>query len=198
MKILITALPIRCKKNLRCLLAPRAQGGEVFQIWNSGELYKLIGVIAMYKRSAIFFVVLCCLIAYSAGAQEVLRWQDCLKEASQNQPDLIVVTEGITQSKNSKTVAASGFFPQIAADATASTAHSRNSGSTKNFSYGVSGDQFIFDGFKTINQTRAASEDIKASKESFRFVSSQVRWRLRTAFIDLLKAQSLVNLTEDI
>lgn len=142
----------------------------------------------------IFFV----LMAPSAQAQEVLTWQDSLREAARNHPDLIAAQEEVIQSKSNKTIVSSALFPQISADAAIGTSFSKSSGSSKSSSYGVSGDQLIFDGFKTIHDTRAASEDIKASKESFRFVSSQVRWRLRTAFIDLLAAQSLVKITEDI
>src|SRR5207244_4286024 len=63
---------------------------------------------------------------------------------------------------------------------------------------GVSGSQLLFDGFKTFNNVKASQENIKASQRSFQFVSSQVRLRLRTAFINLLKAQGLIQLTEDI
>jgi len=45
---------------------------------------------------------------------------------------------------------------------------------------------------------KAASENIVASKQGYRFTSTTVRFRLRSAFIDLLKAQELLRITEEI
>lgn len=152
----------------------------------------------MHQRISYLLMIVFFLFARVGNAQETLTWEDCLKEAAENHPDLIIAYEEITQSKGDKTIAASSLFPQISADAAISTSHFKHSGSSKSSSYGVSGEQLIFDGLKTVNDTRAASENIKAAKESYRFASSQVRWRLRTAFIGLLRAQSLVKITEDI
>lgn len=152
----------------------------------------------MHQRVTYIVVIIFFLFVRGAVAQEILTWQDCLKEAAENHPDLVVAYEDIRQSQSGKTIAASGLFPQISADARIDVSQSKNSGFSKSSSYGVSGEQLIFDGLKTIHETRAASENIKVSKEAFRFTSSQVRWRLRTAFIGLLRAQSLVKITEDI
>ena len=56
----------------------------------------------------------------------------------------------------------------------------------------------MFDGLKTVNNVNAARENIKASQQSYRFTSTQVRLRLRTAFVNLLKAQELIHVAEDI
>lgn len=154
----------------------------------------------MMNYGKIIFVVIVVLSFFvrGAAAQDILTWQDCLREAAKNHPDLVVAHESITQSKTQKTIAASGLFPQVTASADVSTAQSEKSGNTKSSSYGVSGEQLLFDGFKTANDTRSASENITVANESFRFTSSQVRLRLRTAFVDLLKAQALVKITDDI
>jgi outer membrane protein TolC len=77
-----------------------------------------------------------------------------------------------------------------------SNANGTTTGDT--YSYGVTGSQLIFDGFKTINNVNAAKENIKASQQAYRFTSTQVRLSLRTAFINLLKAQQLIKVTQDI
>lgn len=148
-------------------------------------------------------IILCAVFVFilfvrAAAAQDVLSWKDCLREAAKNNPDLVVANESVEQSKAQKTIAASGLFPQVTANAELSTIQADRTGNTKASSYGVSGEQLLFDGFKTANSTHSASENIKAANESFRFTSSQVRLRLRTAFIDLLKAQALVQITDDI
>lgn len=149
---------------------------------------------SMFNIAVVFFLM----TMHKAFALDTLSLQDCLREAARNHPDLIAAIESVNQSKSSKTIASSALFPQIAVDARLSTSRSDSSGTDKNSSYGISGEQLIFDGLKTVRQSQAATENMIASKESFRFVSSQVRWRLRTAFIGLLKAQSSVMLTEEI
>ena len=138
-------------------------------------------------------------------AEEVLTWQDCIKEAAKNHPDLIASQEAIKQSQAAKDITASALFPQINSDLTAQTSKvtSESGGTTvsktsDSYSYGLTGSQLLFDGLKTLSNVNAAKENIKASRESYSFTSSEVRLRLRTAFVNLLRAQELVLVTEEI
>ena len=137
----------------------------------------------------------------SYASSEILTWGACIKEAAKNHPDLIAAQEVVKQSEATKQQTASGLFPQISASVDASTAKTAGTtGSTTKdtYSYGVSGTQLIFDGTKTINNVRAASENIAAAKQSFKFTSTTIRFRLRSAFIDLLKAQEMLRISEEI
>ena len=158
----------------------------------------------MKKYPNIFLIsILFSFIAFSnVLAGETLSWQDCIKESAKNHPDLIAAQENINQSKAAKQIAGSGLLPQVDGSVSVTTSKS-NAGtgahkSVNNYGYGVNGSQLLFDGFKTVNNVNAAKENIKASQQSFRFTSSEVRLRLRTAFIELLKAQDLIQVTEDI
>jgi len=132
-------------------------------------------------------------------AQEELSWIECIRESAKNHPDLIAALQTVKQSQGAKQETKSVLFPQVSADVTAETAKTAGSSKSSNsYSYGVSGTQLIFDGLKTINNVRAASEDINAAKEGFRFTSTTVRFRLRSAFIDLLKAEEMLRITEEI
>ncbi len=136
-------------------------------------------------------------------AEEILSWQDCIREASKNNPDLIAATEEIKQSQAAKAITASALFPQIDANLQASTAQTASSTTGKtstadSYSYGVTGSQLIFDGLKTISDTKAASENITASKYNFKYTSSTVRYRLRSAYASLLKAQEALKITQEI
>ncbi len=157
----------------------------------------------MSRCSKLFLIlILFCLISSGrVEAAEVLTWGDCIKESAKNHPDLIAAQESVKQSQASKQQTASGLFPQITADASGATAKTAGkSGSTTadTYSYGVSATQLIFDGLKTINNVHAASENISAAKQGFKFTSTTVRFRLRSAFIDLLKAQEMLRITEEI
>ncbi len=133
-----------------------------------------------------------------AFADQVLSWQDCLREAARNHPDLIAAQEGVVQQEASRALAGSSRWPQVNADLNASSSRSDSSGSGNAFSYGASASQLIFDGFKTGNDIKAAVENVNAAKAGFRFTSVGVRFRLRQAFVNLLKAQELQSLTSEI
>jgi len=147
-------------------------------------------------------LILFCLVSFGrVEAGGLLTWVDCIKESAKNHPDLIAAQASVKQSQASKQQTASGLFPQITADAsgaTAKTATTTGSKTADSYSYGVTGTQLIFDGLKTINNVRAASENISAAKQGFKFTSTTVRFRLRSAFIDLLKAQEMLRITEEI
>ena len=131
------------------------------------------------------------------AAEEILTWGGCIKEAAKNHPDLIASQEIIKQSEASKQQTASGLFPQITSSLSAQTAQSSGQ-ETNTYGYGVSGSQLLFDGNKTINNLKASTENIAAAKQGFRFTSTSVRYRLRSAFIDLLEAQEMLRITEEI
>lgn len=133
-----------------------------------------------------------------SSAESPLKWEDCLREAAHNHPDLIAAQELVVQSQADKKSIISGALPQFTADLNASTVDLSTTGSTNVFGYGVSGSLLLFDGFKTLRNISASSEKIKAAGENFRFASASVRFALREAFVDLLKAQELIVLTEEI
>ncbi|MFH0877659.1 MAG: TolC family protein [Candidatus Omnitrophota bacterium] len=164
-------------------------------------------MMAIPKKLKLFFGVFMFFVLFgqSAQAQDELTWQDCVAEAAKNNPDLVSAAEGITIQKANRGITVSDLLPQITADAAGSTAKTSTttSGSTTSatsdtFSYGVTGSQLIFDGLKTIHDVRASSENIKAIQQAYRFASSQVRLDLRTAFVNVLKAQELIRVAEEI
>ena len=66
-----------------------------------------------------------------AFADETLLWQDCVKEAKNNPPDLVSALEKIHQAKATKEITRSAYLPQLGFDASEVTA--------KRPSFGVSG-----------------------------------------------------------
>ncbi len=151
-----------------------------------------------FLRKIIFFFSILAGSFSQAWALETLTWTDCLREAARNHPDLIAAKEGIEQSQADKKIAVGGVWPELTADLNAATIQTSDTGSAKAFSYGLSGSMLLFDGLKTPHNILAASADIKAAKENFKFTSASLRFILRQAFVDLLKAQKLVDLTQEI
>lgn len=150
------------------------------------------------RRGWIICAVVCglCLLHGVARAEEAMSWIDCIAEAKENNPDLISAAENINQQKAERRITISNLLPQIDGDANA--AKNESSSSIENYSYGITGSQIIFDGLKTINDVKGAATNIKAAKEGYKFTSSDVRLNLRTAFVNLLEAQEMIKVVEDI
>ena len=138
------------------------------------------------------------LICPPLWANQNLTWVDCLQKASEYHPDLITAKEGIRQSRDAHVITSSSLWPHAQADLSVTQNQASGSGKSTSYAYGVSGSQLLFDSFKTTNNIQASNQDIKASQANFQYVSSLVRLRLRTAFINLLKAQELIQLTRKI
>jgi len=140
-----------------------------------------------------------------AEAEEVISWQECIIQAKNNHPDLISAQENIKQQIANKSIVSSELFPQLEANlgVLSSTTKNKDSGNTTktttdSYNYGLSANQLFFDGFKTSYKIKSALENIKSAQENYRLVSAQVRFNLRVAFIDLLKAQELIKVAEEI
>jgi len=158
-----------------------------------------------YIRFLIVFLLFLNASPASLKAQETLSWQDCIEEARKNHPDLISAQENIKQLEAAKKITASSTLPQIDSSVDASktrtdleTSAGTTGKTTNSYSYGVSGTQLLFDGFKSRDNIKAAAENIKAARYNYKFISSDVRLRLRSAFINLLKAQEALNITQQI
>jgi len=139
-----------------------------------------------------------CFFLSEIGAQEVLTWQDCVKEALQNHPDLISAKEVVKQSKADKAITVSAMLPQISTEVRQSTSNSPLNNTTNTSAYGITAQQLLFDGLKTPYDIAAAAKNVKSAQYNYDVTSSDIRLRLRTAFAGLLKAQELLTITDDI
>lgn len=146
----------------------------------------------------IFFLIGSAAVAPLASAQTTLSWQDCVREAAQNHPDLISARQSVSQSSADKRITASAGLPQISSDLSAASAKAAAGGTTETYSYGVTGSQLLFDGAKTGYDVKKAVQNEQAARYEYQFTSADVRWSLRVAFIDLLKVQELLRISEEI
>jgi outer membrane protein TolC len=150
---------------------------------------------------AIIYPVIILLITTAVYAEEiqVLTWEDCVRRAVNNNPDLISAKEELNQAEADKRIAQSTGLPQISTELSgrkSETAGSRSE--TDSYSLAIKGNQLLYDGFKTSKEVKGAKENIKASRYNYAVVSSNVRLDLRISFVELLHAQQLISLTENI
>ncbi len=157
----------------------------------------------MFSRATRVFIFSICLLltshVASAGSSTTMTWSDCVAEAAKNNPDLAGSSEAVSQSKAEQWISASPTLPQISATASLgrSDDFSGNAPRDEN-QYKVRGEQLIFDGFKTFSKIKSSKQGVKASQYGYTVTSASVRYELRSAFVGLLRAQSLVPITKGI
>lgn len=150
------------------------------------------------KFFSIFFLFSCVLLS-RVCAEQVLSWEDCVLEAKKNHPDLISAAEKVKQAKSDCDIAVSSMSPQVTSAASGKRSKTGTGKKTRNtYSYSVTGEQLIFDGFKTSSEISNALKTVQAEEYNYEVVSSDIRFNLRNAFVGLLKAQELISLTDDI
>ena len=142
--------------------------------------------------------LLCFVLINNLPAEEMLTWDICVEETTIHNPELFSAREKIIQKEADRKIAVSGLLPYVSTDFTGSQRHTDTGGTTKGYSYGISGRQLVFDGFKTTNDIKAASRSLSAIQYNYAVVSSNIRLDLGTAFAELLRAQKLIKITEDI
>lgn len=150
------------------------------------------------KQSFIFvlFALIVCVPAFAEDTN-IYSWERCVQTAMEFNPQLLSSKETVEASKASKGSSRAGMLPNVSASASAG--RSGGSGSANNnFSYGLNANQLIFDGLKSYYNLKSADANIENSMYNYRITSANIRLELKTAFINLLKAQSLVGINEDI
>ena len=152
------------------------------------------------KRFDIFLFI--CLLSVSLTtrvmAEEALTWEDCVKEALKNHPDLISGKEKVKQAEADKDIVRSAMLPQVTSEVSGTRSKMERQPETDTYSYRVIGNQLLFDGFKTASDVGAASQTLAAQRYNYAVVSSNIRLTLSKAFTSLLRAQELISLTEEI
>ncbi len=152
------------------------------------------------KQLGFLFVacLLCSVLTIRAVAEDTLTWEDCIKEALKNHPDLISGKEKVKQTEADRDITSSARLPQVTSEINGRRSKAATQTETDTYSYRVTGNQLLFDGFKTASDIGAASETITAQQYNYAVVSSNTRLNLRKAFTSLLRAQELISITEEI
>jgi outer membrane protein TolC len=170
-----------------------------------------------YIRFLLVISIILFFTASSAMADMDLPWIYCVKEAKKNHPDLVSAWEKIGQAKAAKEITRSAVLPQFTGNASEVTNKSpagsaqviqtgpntedvtkgRNRTPT-DYTYGAAVQQLLFDGFKTSFSLSQNERSIYASRYAYDVTSSNIRLRLRTAYANLLAAQELLKVTEEI
>ena len=140
-------------------------------------------------------------LSFCLYAEETLTWSDCIKLAVVNHPDLQSAAEKVTQAKANVGITRSNLLPQVDASAAVSKSKTDTENSTRttnSYSYGVTGQQLLFDGGKSLYDLKSTQKLLEAADYDYKITSSTVRYNLRSSFIQLLQAQEEIYLSKEI
>jgi len=147
------------------------------------------------------FVAMAFLIVVSPlHAVESVSWEQCVSETLKAHPDLYSALAVLQQAEADKRITKGALFPQLSFNVNAleNTTTAQGIVPPLSSSYSLSAQQLLYDGHKTSNQIASNAEAIKAAQYNYNAISANVRFTLRSAFTQLLKAQDLVGLTVEI
>ncbi len=141
------------------------------------------------------------LSAVSAKASELLTWEACVAQASQNNPELLAAQANLRSSSFQAKAAGSGFLPQISASVNYTDENIPSSISTSNsasYSAAVTATQNLFAGFQDKAKVAQGSANQEAAQANLDSIKAKVSFDLKSAFAALLYAQNYLKLTADI
>ncbi|MDD5521505.1 MAG: TolC family protein [Kiritimatiellae bacterium] len=150
------------------------------------------------KQYLLILHVFLCVTVCTYSADKALTWADCIRESLTNNPDLISAVESIRQAEAKVKVAGSGLMPSVSTSLSGDRSGGDLVNEDNSFSVGVSAKQLIYDGGKTLRNKDSSREQLNATRFKYDVASANVRRSVRLAFIDLLKAQRQVTITENI
>jgi outer membrane protein len=136
--------------------------------------------------------------ATGAGSQTLDR---ALAQAYQNNPTLNAERAATRAVDERVPQALSGFRPQISADADVGRVWTRSRGpggttsrSATPYGYGLTITQNVFNGFRTVNQTRSAEAQVLGARETLRNTEQNVLLDAVIAYMDVLRDGAIVEL----
>ena len=146
----------------------------------------------------VFFIMCMFFGSGDAYSEELITWEECLRTARQSNPDLISAIEQIKQANRDIGIDLSGILPQIDSEVRGKRVKSNTKKPANTYTYTVSASQLVFDGFKTSSEVSNALKTFNAVCYNYDVVSSDVRLALRSAFTNLMRAEALILITENI
>jgi outer membrane protein TolC len=143
-------------------------------------------------------------LASQALGAEVLTYEDCVREATQNNPDLAAAEEAVRRAAFQHRASFGSFMPQISADAGYNRSDSSDgtvlsgSDTQEDYSLGLSVRQSLFTGRRNKAETDRTKAELEAAGAALSAVKAQLSFDLKSAFSQILFAQEQLELAEAI
>ena len=149
-------------------------------------------------------------MAFTPIAANAETLEEALAYAYQNNSTLLAQRAYLRAVDENVSQALSGFRPQIALVGNVTPAQTKTKGDSNNsfansmygdskasqvgYGAGISLSQPIFSGFKTVSQTKAAENQVKAERANLRQVEQNVLTEAAMAYVDVLRDEAILEL----
>lgn len=152
------------------------------------------------KNTLIAVVLLSVCSAWST-TNDFLTWEQCLGQTKTQSPELVAARAAVRELEYGVASASAGFLPQISASAGMGYGENEQGDDwtdSKSASGRLSLSQDLFSGGGNLAQRKRALAQLDIGNEQYRKTLSDVELRTRLAYVDVLYAQDLIELTEKI
>jgi outer membrane protein TolC len=139
-----------------------------------------------------------CFFISSLFSQQVVKWDDVLKEAKEKNLQLKQTEISLQQTKLKIEKIKSEFYPRLNFSASSIKNYSKNFDSDIVYSYNLSLGIDLFNGFSTINNLRLQFVELLITQENFKRVYVDTVSSLKESFINLYFVQENIALAEKI
>jgi outer membrane protein TolC len=151
------------------------------------------------KKLLLLLIIFFLSFSSAFGRSKYLTWSDCVEFTLKNNPDILSARESLKQARATKGITRSAVLPTVNTSASyghriAGTNHNNN---PNNYTYSASARQLLFDGLRFYDIKRANLQ-INAAEMSYLSKEVDTIFNLRSSFIDLMKAQNYISITEAI
>lgn len=124
---------------------------------------------------------------------QTLSWGSLVRQALSLNPDLQAARYLVTASARSRDIAFGDYLPSVGGGFERDISRTTGIGSTKDgMGLDISADQSLFDGFGTTGKWLKTRKELEAVKLAYVETSADVRFRLRSAYIDMIRLERLV------
>jgi outer membrane protein TolC len=152
------------------------------------------------KIQMIAIALMTATISWSHG-NPVLTWEQCIEKARVYNPDLVSARSALRELEYEVTSASAGFLPSVSASAGASLGQSEDSdrwSENESSSASVNLSQDLFSGGGNTAKRKRALAQLKIGMEQYRQTLADVELNARLAYIEVVYAQELIELTQKI
>jgi outer membrane protein len=154
------------------------------------------GYIVRVLRKGFFAAAILATTALSPASAETIS--GAMAKAYQNNSTMNSARAGVRATDENVAIAKSGWRPTIAGSSSVSYLSESGVVGPDRLtvgSFGIEIQQRLFDGFQTRNNVRAAEARVRASNESLRNTEQTVLFDAATAFMDVIRARAIEDLT---
>lgn len=134
------------------------------------------------------------------GFREKLTWVRVVQEALRHNPDLEKARLDVKAASLGRDIAFGDYLPSV--DASMTRSHTKptaaSSKPTESQSYELEASHALFTGFRTTAEFLKAKRELESAKFNYQVTSSNVRFSLRSAFVEVIKQKRLLDVNQKI